>query len=524
MSDPFYNTDRRDILEHILPPKIVQGATGTYNVKLDLINIDNVNISGAYYINGIPIPGGGAGTTGVTGVTGATGATGHTGHTGHTGPAGHTGHTGHTGATGDTGPAGETGATGATGPGVTGATGPTGVTGVTGVTGATGPTGADSTVSGPTGPTGVAQGAWTPVLYNMAQSGATAGTFTNTYTGSPSWGVSQVSSLQGFRQAYASFTVPSPSGTNSYLGISTSVLTPPAPGAPESTPPGAFWGIFSYGQGAGSPTIYICENGAATNVTSTGGVPVVATDVFTTSYDGVNFTYYKNSTLLKTTAYILPAGSLFYLMGQHSNPATSFANVVFSAIGNSANYIGVVATFQGGTGVIGSTAIIPNSSTYIYGQTGNTGRALYFDPANIFQTSLNLMTSTIQPFNDANNYPAFNILAPGTYKAVFTCNYITGATPPSTGQFWNIPFGINVGSVNIAGNSNSQCLVLQASNSEPNGTGYPSPINTFYFTTTTANTAVYLANNFSSFVPASTGLGFDIILLGRYIIEFTRLS
>lgn len=161
MSDPFYNTDRRDILQHILPPKIVQGATGTYNVKLDLINIDNVNISGAYYINGIPIPGGGAGTTGVTGATGATGATGHTGpaghtgHTGHTGPAGHTGHTGHTGPAGHTGHTGHTGATGHTG--YTGETGPTGagITGATGITGPTGPMG----VTGPTGPTGNSLGA-----------------------------------------------------------------------------------------------------------------------------------------------------------------------------------------------------------------------------------------------------------------------------------------------------------------------------------------------------------------------------
>ena len=524
MSDPFYNTDKRDILEHVFSPKIVQGGAGTYNVKLDLINVDNINLTGGYFLNGAPIGAGGvSGSTGPTGHTGP-GVTGPTGPTGYTGPTG-PGITGPTGApstvAGSTGPTGSSGnltglvyyfhvatppapnpAVGVTGiflmdvdptpgpaGGVTGTDGvvydayfssispggvfvgeprqlarfntqpgdpglnvipkgtwqfstqvysyditsvsnPQGATGmpirlianlygatgggrsliasnsgfpvpianaysdtvytfnlnatqdfvfsnpatsffevdfqvINGITaggtylydvnqriefwtngqatsqvisclpppqgpqgppGSTGPT-------GPTGPTGVAQGAWTPVLYNMIQSPTTAGTFTATAFGSPAWGMSQVSSLQGFRQAYASFTVPSPSTTNSYLGLSTSVLTPPAGGAPETTPPGAFWGIFSYGQGVGSPTIYICENGAPTNVTSIGGVPVLATDVFTTSYDGANFTYYKNSTLLKKTAYTLPAGSLFYLMGQHSNPSTSFANVVFGSNG-----------------------------------------------------------------------------------------------------------------------------------------------------------------------------------------------
>ena len=162
MSDPFYNTDKRDILQHILSPKIVQGGAGTYDVKLDLINIDNINVSGGYFVNGTPIGGGGgAGSTGPTGYTGptgpgVTGATGVTGYTGYTGPtgAGVTGATGVTGYTGYTGPtgAGVTGATGVTG--YTGYTGPTGagVTGSTGYTGYTGPTGPGLT--GPTGYTG----------------------------------------------------------------------------------------------------------------------------------------------------------------------------------------------------------------------------------------------------------------------------------------------------------------------------------------------------------------------------------
>lgn len=46
-SDPFSGTNTRNILEHIISPKVVVGPTGTggYGVKTDLINVDTVNIS-----------------------------------------------------------------------------------------------------------------------------------------------------------------------------------------------------------------------------------------------------------------------------------------------------------------------------------------------------------------------------------------------------------------------------------------------------------------------------------------------
>lgn len=100
-SDPFSGTNTRNILQHVISPKIVQGPTGGYVVKTDLINIDNAYLTGALYING------------ASGVFGS----------GNTGPRGFTGPTG----VGATGPIGTTGSTGYGATGIQGPTGPTGV-------------------------------------------------------------------------------------------------------------------------------------------------------------------------------------------------------------------------------------------------------------------------------------------------------------------------------------------------------------------------------------------------------------
>jgi len=121
MSDPLSGTNTRNLIQHVFSPKIV-GPTGGYVVKTDLINIDNIYISGTAYGPYGPIGGGGSGTggsqgpTGWTGYTGTIGATGASGATGYTGPTGYTGHIGPTGYTGKTGYTGSIGPTGCTGP------------------------------------------------------------------------------------------------------------------------------------------------------------------------------------------------------------------------------------------------------------------------------------------------------------------------------------------------------------------------------------------------------------------------
>ena len=139
-TDSFSGTNTRNLLQHLFTPKIVYDGQGGFEVKTDLINVDNIYITG----NVIgPTGGGGSSSTGGTGPTGPKGIPGPTGPQGIPGVDANTGATGPTGSIGATG-AGTTGPTGAdstvTGP--TGATGPTGPMGDTGATGATGPTGA----------------------------------------------------------------------------------------------------------------------------------------------------------------------------------------------------------------------------------------------------------------------------------------------------------------------------------------------------------------------------------------------
>lgn len=43
-NDPFSNTNTRNLLQHLVSPKIVSDGTGGYQVKTDLINIDNAYV------------------------------------------------------------------------------------------------------------------------------------------------------------------------------------------------------------------------------------------------------------------------------------------------------------------------------------------------------------------------------------------------------------------------------------------------------------------------------------------------
>jgi hypothetical protein len=163
-SDPFSGTNTRNLLQHVFSPKITENTGGGYDVKVDVLNVDNIIITGDII-----------GPTGSYWNHSGTDSTGYTGYTGPTGPQGipgidaNTGATGPTGYTGPTGPQGIPGIdsdTGATGPtGYTGPTGPQGIPGIDANTGATGPTGptgpqgipgvdANTGATGPTGPTG----------------------------------------------------------------------------------------------------------------------------------------------------------------------------------------------------------------------------------------------------------------------------------------------------------------------------------------------------------------------------------
>jgi hypothetical protein len=56
-NDPFSGSNVRNLLEHVLSPKIVSDGTNGYTVALDLINVDNIYASGTIYAaNGSTTP------------------------------------------------------------------------------------------------------------------------------------------------------------------------------------------------------------------------------------------------------------------------------------------------------------------------------------------------------------------------------------------------------------------------------------------------------------------------------------
>jgi len=228
-NDPFFGSNVRNILEHVLSPKIVSDGGNGYTVKLDLINVDNIYASGSIFGSGGNI-GSGGGTTGPTGARGDRGGPqgdiGYTGYTGYTGRTGYTGYTGYTGSTGYTGVTGSTGSTG-----YTGYTGYTGSTGVTGPTGRGVPTGGtsgqvltkNSTTDYDTSwSTVVASSVFRTGVYKVA-----FGTNTNLFVQSPAPDVS------GFSSSIGTWASPSNSGNGSQLTLNFNAINYPVTKMPS---------------------------------------------------------------------------------------------------------------------------------------------------------------------------------------------------------------------------------------------------------------------------------------------------
>lgn len=95
-NDPFSNTTNRNVLQHLISPKVVNGSGGGYVVKTDLINVDNIYLTGGIY----GPTGAVYSATGASGPSGPSGANGLNGSTGPSGPSGANGVNGVTGATG----------------------------------------------------------------------------------------------------------------------------------------------------------------------------------------------------------------------------------------------------------------------------------------------------------------------------------------------------------------------------------------------------------------------------------------
>jgi hypothetical protein len=65
-NDPFSGTNTRNVLQHVISPKVVSDGSSGYAVKTDLINVDNVYASGNVFVSGIPLVSAPSVTTSIT--------------------------------------------------------------------------------------------------------------------------------------------------------------------------------------------------------------------------------------------------------------------------------------------------------------------------------------------------------------------------------------------------------------------------------------------------------------------------
>jgi hypothetical protein len=216
---------------------------------------------------------------------------------------------------------------------------------------------------GPMGSVGAAgQASWTPVIYNnsVIQDPLISGTFTSTAAANGSWGNSQVSSAQGYAQGvYVSFTSPSPSGVSFMVGLTTTPTNPNFSGLN--------YALYSGGN------LYIYEGNS--QISNNG--PVQSTDKLSITYDGSNVRYYRNGIVLRTVAYVLPAGSLFYMGAPFLTPNTVVTNLVFGPMGISAVPFGTITPLSTGTSLTLSTSAVYYNIT----TSGLTGIVLPAVPA-----------------------------------------------------------------------------------------------------------------------------------------------
>jgi hypothetical protein len=127
------------------------------------MSFTEVNISGSFFINNVPITNGTNGTSGTSGVNGSSGSSGTSGQSGSAGTSGSSGVSGSSGTSGSSGSSGTSGGTGSSGSsgtsgigvaGSSGTSGTSGSDGLVGSNGTSGTSGVDGT-SGSSGTSGV---------------------------------------------------------------------------------------------------------------------------------------------------------------------------------------------------------------------------------------------------------------------------------------------------------------------------------------------------------------------------------
>ena len=118
------------------------------------ISRTQVNVTGSFLINGVPITNGTSGTSGTSGVAGSSGTSGTSGVSGTNGSSGTSGTSGVSGSSGTSGTSGANGSSGTSGTsGANGSSGTSGTSGVNGSSGTSGTSGVDGS-SGTSGTSG----------------------------------------------------------------------------------------------------------------------------------------------------------------------------------------------------------------------------------------------------------------------------------------------------------------------------------------------------------------------------------
>jgi hypothetical protein len=150
------------------------------------ISLTEVNISGSFSINNVPITNGTSGTSGTSGQAGSSGTSGTSGVAGSSGTSGTSGSSGSSGTSGSSGVSGSSGTSGQNGSsgtsgtsGVSGSSGTSGVAGSSGTSGTSGVAGSSGT-SGTSGQAGSSGTSGTSPVFN---SGSFATTGSNTFYG-----------------------------------------------------------------------------------------------------------------------------------------------------------------------------------------------------------------------------------------------------------------------------------------------------------------------------------------------------
>jgi len=142
------------------------------------ISATEVNVTGSFYINGVPITNGTSGTSGTSGQNGSSGTSGTSGQSGSSGTSGTSGVSGSSGTSGTSGQSGSSGTSG-----VDGSSGTSGTSGQNGSSGTSGTSGLDGS-SGTSGTSGVDGSSGTSGTSGLDGSSGTSGDSIFAQTGS----------------------------------------------------------------------------------------------------------------------------------------------------------------------------------------------------------------------------------------------------------------------------------------------------------------------------------------------------